>query len=128
VKLRHTLGLMVALFFIVPQLAFATPPDHAPAHGYRAKQAKKAPEPAPSQPGIEIIFDSERGIHVAVGVPGILFHDGHYYRERDGRWEVSMTGDGGWSFSASSGVPEVVVKAKNQHPGPAKKAKSKKHK
>ena len=78
--------------------------------------------------GIEIIFDSERGIHIAVGLPNVFFHEGHYYREQDGRWQVSVSGDGGWSFSASSGVPEVVVKAKkHKHPGPAKKAKNKKN-
>ena len=127
-KLRYALGLTAALVLIAPQLAFATPPAHAPAHGYRAKQAQQAPAPARAKGGIEVIFDSERGIHVAVGLLNVFFHEGHYYREQDGRWQVSVSGDGGWSFSASSGVPEVVVKAKkHKHPGPAKKAKNKKN-
>ena len=69
-----------------PQFAAADPPAHAPAHGYRAKH--DAPRAAPpAKGGIEVIFDSDLGIHVAVGLPDIHFYSGRYYRERDGRWE-----------------------------------------
>jgi hypothetical protein len=113
------LCLLLATALVLPQLAAAKPPAHAPAHGYRAKQ--KAPEPAPRKSGIEIVYDSERGIHVAVGVSGVFFHDGHYYREHDGRWEVSLSGDGGWRISVAADIPGTVVNAKKKsHPGPAK--------
>ncbi len=119
-KTQIVVCLFVAAALILPQFAAAEPPAHAPAHGYRAK--KKASEPAPRKAGIEVIFDSERGIHVAVGLPDVLFHDGHYYRERDGRWEISLSGEGGWRISVASKIPGVVVGArKKSHPGPAKR-------
>ena len=67
-----------------------------------------------------MVFDSDLGIHIAVGLPGVFFHDGHYYREQEGRWQVSVSGDGDWGFAASLGVPEVVLKSKKRHPGPAR--------
>ena len=126
---RSFSGLLATLFALAPLSALAKPPAHAPAHGYRAKHGEEAPKQREAEPrkGIEVTFDSERGIYVGVNLSDVLFHDGHYYRERDGRWEVSLSGDGGWSISASSSVPEVVVKAKHAHPGPAK-AKSWKNK
>jgi hypothetical protein len=107
---------------MVPLLAVATPPAHAPAHGHRAKHKASAPAPAPKKPGIEISFDSERGIRVAVGFPDIVFHDGHYYREHDGGWQISLSGDGGWRVAVESKIPGAVRDArKKSHPGPAKK-------
>jgi len=119
---RTALGLVTAitLSLALPQGAPADPPAQAPAHGYRAKQGGKPQQSAPRAGGVEVVFDSERGIHVAVGFPGVFFHNGHYYREHDGRWQVSLSGRGGWSFAASANVPEVVAKAKKRHPGPAK--------
>jgi hypothetical protein len=118
------LSLLLTTALVLPQLAAAKPPAHAPAHGYRAKQ--KAPEPAPKKSGIEIVYDSERGIHVAVGISGVLFHDGHYYREHDGRWEVSLSGAGDWRISVAADIPGTVVNAKKKsHPGPAKNKRGK---
>ena len=119
-------GLLVATALILPRFAAAEPPAHAPAHGYRAQQ--KASERAPAKGGIEVIFDSERGIQVAVGLPDVLYHNGHYYRERDGRWEISLSGDAGWRISVASKIPGAVVDArKKSYPGPAKK-RHRKHK
>jgi hypothetical protein len=118
---------MATLSLMVPLVASAKPPANAPAHGYRAKQAQKHPAP-PTVKGLEVVFDEGLGIHIAVGLPGVFFHDGHYYQERDGRWQVSLNGEGGWSFSTSSAVPDVVRKAKKPHPRPAKKAKSRRKK
>ena len=126
-----TIAAMCLAALAASPAAFATPPDHAPAHGYRAKQdapAAKTTEPERQQ-GIEVVYDSEKGIHIAVGLPDIFFYEGSYYREKDdGSWEMSVTGNGGWSVSASSQVPDVVVRAKRAHPGPAKPAKGKKKK
>ncbi len=118
-RAQIVLGLFLATALVLPQIVAAKPPAHAPAHGYRAKQ--KTVEPAPKKSGIEVVFDSERGIHVAVGVSGVFFQDGHYYREHDGRWEVSLSGDGGWRISVAADIPGTVVNAKKKsHPGPAK--------
>jgi hypothetical protein len=121
-RIQFLFSLLVAGVLLVPQLAMANPPAHAPAHGYRAKQ--KASEPAQKKAGIEIVFDTERGIHIAAGLPDVVFHDGHYYRERDGRWEISLSGDGNWRVSVASQIPGVVMNdKKKRHPGPAKKRK-----
>jgi hypothetical protein len=121
----HLFTSLVAIVLLAPlSAALANPPAHAPAHGYRAKAEKpRTSDPAPRK-GIEVIFDSERGIYVGVRLPDIVFHQGRYYREREGRWEVSLTGDEGWRVSASGDIPTVVVeskKRKKHHPGPARK-------
>jgi hypothetical protein len=118
-------GFLVFIFALAPLSVLADPPAHAPAHGRRDKQQKAAPQSPESRPrnAIEVSFDSERGIYVGVNFTDVFFHEGRYYRERDGRWEVSLSGSGGWSFSASSSVPEVISRAKRTHPGPAAKAK-----
>ena len=114
-------GLMVA-----PTTISAEPPAHAPAHGYRAKAAKAAKAKsrrAEPRKGIEVVFDSERGIYVGVGFPDIVFHENRYYREHDGRWQVSVTGDGNWRVSATAEIPSVVLgsaRSHKKHPGPAK--------
>jgi len=124
-RVQIFLCLLLATALVSPPLAAAKPPSHAPAHGYRAKQ--KTPEPTPKKAGIEVVYDSERGIHVAVGLPNVVFHDGHYYREHDGRWEISLSGDSGWRVSVASEIPVSVVDArKKSHPGPAKN-KPRKH-
>jgi len=108
----------IAALFAAP-IALATPPDHAPAHGRRAQEA--APEKH-----VATQYDHELGVHVAIGVPGVLYYEGVYYRKaNDGRWEVSVTGDEGWSVSAESSIPAIVVRAKSHDPGPAKKAQGK---
>jgi hypothetical protein len=122
---RSFSGLLAILFALAPLSVLADPPAHAPAHGRRAKHGAEAPKSPESKPrsGIEVSFDSERGIYVGVNLTDVFLHEGRYYRERDGRWEVSLSGSGGWSISASSSVPEVISKAKHSHPGPAAKAK-----
>jgi len=118
-RTRLALATSIAFSMALAPLASADPPAHAPAHGYRAKAKGKAYVPAKESAGVEVVFDSERGIHVAVGLPGVLFHDGHYYREHEGRWQVSLSGSGGWSLAASGTIPEVDVTSKKRHPVPA---------
>jgi hypothetical protein len=137
----------------LPMSVGAMPPDHAPAHGYRAKHDQQKhgkgkhdkhkhdrarhPEererPSTPEGGIEIVFDSERGIYVGVDLPQIIFHSDHYYRETAGRWQVSLNGRGEWRFAAASSIPQIVVEAggtskdarrslkqDRTYPGPAK--------
>ena len=55
----------------------------------------------------------------------MFFYSGRYYRERNGRWEVSVSGKDGWRVSIASEIPGTVVEArkhkrKKSHPGPAR--------
>ena len=74
----------------------AQPPDHAPAHGQRAKHDEPSRRAAHSPGEFEIVFDSERGISIAVGFPGVYVEAGQFYRQHDGKWQVSLRADGGW--------------------------------
>jgi hypothetical protein len=98
---------------------FADPPSHAPAHGHRAKQKSHSPTYTAAPSGFQFVFDSERGFSVAVGLPGIFFHDGHYYRQHNGAWQISVRSNGGWSGVKASKMPAAIHKA-HGHPGPAK--------
>jgi hypothetical protein len=107
------------LLLLVPAVGFGDPPAHAPAHGRRAKEHHGVKSTAPSG-GLQVVFDSGLGLHVAVGLPGVYFQAGNFYRHSYSGWQVSSTGKGGWSVAAWSGVPESVRKT---HPGSPAKAK-----
>ena len=62
------------------------PPRHAKAHGYRRKLPTN----------VEVVFDTDCGVYVVVGMEKHFWLDGRYYRFYNGRWELSMTIDGGW--------------------------------
>lgn len=113
----RVLPVLVSLALLMPVSgALADPPDHAPAHGYRAKGRPSraieahAPVRAPRN-GVEIVFDSERGVYVGIGIPDLFFKDGTYYRHHDGRWQVSPTGDGEWRRRMAFRIPDEVVAA-----------------
>ncbi|MEE8513795.1 MAG: hypothetical protein V3S73_03615 [Gammaproteobacteria bacterium] len=71
------------------------PPPHAPAHGYRHKH----------RDGVELVFDSGRGVYVVVEIPNQYYFDGRYYRARVNVWEVSVTIDGPWEWIAEASIP-----------------------
>jgi hypothetical protein len=106
--LRPAILATVCIAVAAPSISLADPPDHAPAHGYRKKTEK-----------VEIVLDSERGVHVVVGMPGIFFEAGKFYRYFDGSWRVSAKVDGGWTVTAAGSIPHAIVKTR-AHPGPAK--------
>jgi hypothetical protein len=112
----HLASILAGLALAVPAASWADPPAHAPAHGYRNKHKSHDHHSG----GVEIVFDSERGVHVAVGFPDVFFHEGRYYRNVGGSWQVSVKVDSGWSVVASGGVPAKIHKAHKHHPGPAK--------
>ncbi|MCI0401012.1 MAG: hypothetical protein L0Z68_06890 [Gammaproteobacteria bacterium] len=87
------------------------PPPHAPAHGYRYKH----------QDGVELVFDSGRGVYVAVGIPNCYYFDGRYYRARADQWETSVKIDGPWEVVAEASLP-VGLKT-----SPSGKDKTKNH-
>ncbi len=96
------------------------PPPHAPAHGYRHKNAD----------GVTLEFDSGLGVYVALGFNDIFFTDDHYLRTHDGQWQVAFTANGPWREAAKGDVPEKLKTKKSNNKsnkgngnGNAKKAK-----
>ena len=97
------------------------PPPHAPAHGHRNKQVA----------GVELVFDSGRGVYVVVGLSDHYYHDGYFYRLRGGLWEMSLKPDGNWKAASRKSLPMgLQVKANGNDNGNGKgKGKGKgKHK
>lgn len=76
------------------------PPPHAPAHGYRAKQH-----------GHDLVYDSSLGVYVVVGLPGVYYHDGLYYRYRDDHWYYSGDLDRDWrDYGGDRRLPPGLAK------------------
>lgn len=71
------------------------PPAHAKAHGYRNKQVA----------GVELVFDSRLGVYVVVGHTDCYYHDGYFYRQRGGLWEMSLKPDSGWASVSIKSLP-----------------------
>ena len=88
------------------------PPPHAPAHGYRHKHQ-----------GVELVYDSGRGVYVVINFPHHYYFKGHYYRLRETQWEVGVHIDGPWEFVSEGSLPpglRAKGKAKGkskEHPG-----------
>jgi hypothetical protein len=95
------------------------PPAHAPAHGHRRKQVH----------GMELVFDSGRGVYVVVGLSDHYYHDGYFYRLRGGLWEMSLKPDGGWKAASRNSLPlGLQAKAKANGNGNGKGKGKAKHK
>ena len=90
------------------------PPPHAPAHGYRHKQH-----------GVELVFDSGRGVYVVIDLPNHYYFKGRYYRRGEIQWEVGVHIDGPWEFISEDELPKGL-RAKEKGKGKAK-GKSKEH-
>jgi len=88
------------------------PPPHAPAHGYRHKHQ-----------GVELVYDSGRGVYVVIDFPHHYYFKGHYYRLRETQWEVGVHIDGPWEFVSEDSLPSGL-RAKEKGKG---KGKSKEH-
>lgn len=84
------------------------PPPHAPAHGYRHKHH-----------GVELAYDSGRGLYVVVGFPNHFYYGGHFYRYQSTRWEVSTHIAGSWKPVSGQFVPPGLraKKKAKEHPG-----------
>ena len=102
-----------------PVITKSGPPAHAPAHGYRRKHVH----------GLELVFDSGRGVYVVVGLSDHYYHDGYFFRLRGGIWEMSPKPDGHWKVASDKSLPMGLrVKAKPSDNGRGKshgKAKGK---
>ncbi len=70
------------------------PPPHAPAHGYRQKHQ-----------GVEIVYDSGRGVYAVVDFPLHFYFEGNYYRYQEPHWEVGVHVDGPWESLSDDALP-----------------------
>ena len=84
------------------------PPPHAPAHGYRHKHQ-----------GVELVYDSGRGVYVVIGLPHHYYFKGHYYRLRETNWEVGVHVEGPWDFVSDELLPKGL-RAKEKGKGKSK--------
>ena len=93
--------------------SYGGPPPHAPAHGYRRNHK-----------GHDLVFDSDLGVYVVVGLANVWFLDGSYFRISGDRWEISAGTRGPWRVAAVSSVPGRLYAKRHPHgapPGQAKK-------
>ena len=70
------------------------PPPHAPAHGHRHKQH-----------GLELVYDSGRGVYVVVELPNHYFFEGRYYRILGNQWQAAIHVDGPWQSVSEESLP-----------------------
>lgn len=70
------------------------PPPHAPAHGHRHKQH-----------GLELVYDSGRGVYVVLELPNHYFFEGRYYRILGNHWQVGIHIDGPWQSVSEKSLP-----------------------
>jgi len=88
------------------------PPPHAPAHGYRQKYQ-----------GVELVYDSGRGVYVAVEFPLHFYLKGSFYRFHESQWEISTDIKGPWKVIAEEELPaglrakEKEKEKSKEHPG-----------
>lgn len=88
------------------------PPPHAPAHGYRRKYQ-----------GVELVYDSGRGIYVVIDFPNHYYFKGHYYRLGDVEWEVGVSLEGPWKIISYDELPKglrIEKKGKGKARGKSK--------
>lgn len=78
-----------------PVITKSGPPAHAPAHGYRRKHVH----------GMELVFDSGRGVYVVVGLSDHYYHDGYFFRLHGGIWETCPKPDGHWKVVSNNSLP-----------------------
>lgn len=84
------------------------PPPHAPAHGYRCKHN-----------GVELIYDSGRGVYIVVGLADHYYYKGHYYRFSSDQWQVGVHIEGQWEPVSEESLPPGL-RAKGKGKGKSK--------
>jgi hypothetical protein len=93
------------------------PPPHAPAHGYRHKHQHQDRD-------LQLVFDSDLGVYIVVGMPNRYYWDGHYLRIDGDQWYASMNFDRGWELRSDASLPSGMRKHKKHRD--TKRGKSKK--
>ncbi|MHC4478562.1 MAG: hypothetical protein ACYTEL_23240 [Planctomycetota bacterium] len=99
------------------------PPPHAPAHGHRRKHHHHG--------GVELVYDSGRGVYVVVGFPDHYYFEGHYYRFHQDQWHMSVDINSGWKPASNDRLPSGLrakgkAKHAKNHPGRGHGAKKNK--
>jgi hypothetical protein len=83
-------------------------------------------ESTTTAPGVEIVFDSSRGVYVVVDLPNHYYWDGYYLRIQNGSWYAATKLEGGWKARSSDSLPpglrkkQAKHKHSKEHPGKAK--------
>jgi hypothetical protein len=88
------------------------PPPWAPAHGHRRKHGDGGHHGDGG--GVQVVFDSERGVYVVIGFPHHYYDAGHYYRFDSGHWEVSAHFEGPWLAVETRKVPASLRHARKK--------------
>jgi hypothetical protein len=91
----------------------ASPPPRAPAHGWR----RRHPD------GVEIIYRSELGAYVVVGLDDAYYYDDVFYLWDSGRWLRAPHFTGPWVAVPTSEVPANLAR----RPGKLKAARNPRH-
>lgn len=78
------------------------PPPHAPAHGYRQKYH-----------GYDLEFDTDLGAYIVLGITGVYFIDGMYYRYSNIGWHYSERPDGDWHTYNKRNPPGKLYKIRD---------------
>lgn len=55
--------------------------------------------------GIALTYDDGPGAYAAVGVPGLYWWGGNYYRRHAGYWQWSRHHNGPWAYRPAARVP-----------------------
>ncbi len=79
------------------------PPPHAPAHGYRHKQAN----------GVVLVYESKLGVYVVSGYNN-YYYDKSYYRSRSSGWQIAVNIDGPWKSVSTKKIPRGLQKKKGK--------------
>lgn len=91
---------------------YGGPPPHAPAHGFRQHHH-----------GRDLVFDSDLGVYVVVGLTNVWYLDGSYFRIRDDRWQISAGPRGPWRVTVANAVPGRLYAKRHPHGAPPGQAK-----
>jgi len=75
------------------------PPPHAPAHGYRYNYQ-----------GHDVVYDSNLGVYIVVGLQDYYFYDNNYYRYSNNRWYYSRDLDRDWRDYDDKRLPPGLAK------------------
>lgn len=80
------------------------PPPHAPARGYRQKYH-----------GYDLEYDSDLGAYIVLGMTGVYFIDGIYYRPANNGWYYSDRPDSGWHTYRKKTPPGKLYKLRERN-------------
>jgi hypothetical protein len=71
------------------------PPPHAPAHGHRHRHR-----------GVELVYDSDCGVYVVIGLSSHYYSRDRYYRFGENQWEVGVSLKGPWKSISRNDLPK----------------------